>query len=48
MTVIWNGATYHRSQVVQDEAQVLNINLQRLPAYSPDFMPVEHLWQWFR
>ena len=19
-----------------------------LPAYSPDFMPVEHLWQWLR
>jgi transposase len=19
-----------------------------LPAYSPDFMPVEHLWRWLR
>jgi transposase len=48
MTIIWDGAPYHRSPVVKDEAQILNINLQRLPAYSPDFMPVEHLWQWFR
>ncbi|AUB42986.1 Transposase (plasmid) [Nostoc flagelliforme CCNUN1] len=28
--------------------QVLQINLQPLPSYSPDFMPVEHLWQWLR
>jgi transposase len=48
MTIIWDGAPYHRSQVVKDQAQALNINLQPLPAYSPDFMPLEHLWQWFR
>ncbi len=27
---------------------MLQINLEPLPAYSPDFMPVEHLWQWLR
>jgi transposase len=48
MTMIWDGAPYHRSQLVKDEAKTLNLNLQRLSAYSPDFMPVEHLWQWFR
>lgn len=48
MTAIWDGAPYHRSQVVKDEAALLKIALQPLPAYSPDFMPVEHLWQWFR
>ena len=48
MTAIWDGAPYHRSQAVKDEAKNLNLNLQRLSAYSPDFMPVEHLWQWFR
>jgi len=21
---------------------------QAAAAYSPDFMPIEHLWQWFR
>jgi transposase len=29
-------------------ASVLEISLEPLPAYSPDFMPVEHLWQWLR
>ncbi len=24
------------------------VNLEPLPAYSPDFMPVEHLWHWLR
>ena len=48
MTMIWDGAPYHRSQLVKDEAISLNLNLQPLSAYSPDFMPVEHLWQWFR
>jgi transposase len=48
MTMIWDGAPYHRSQLVKDEAKTLNVNLQPLPAYSPDFMPVEYLWQWFR
>lgn len=48
MTIIWDGAPYHRAQSVKDEAQTLKLNLQPLSAYSPDFMPVEHLWQWFR
>jgi transposase len=48
MTMIWDGAPYHRSQLVKDEAKTLDVNLQPLSAYSPDFMPVEHLWQWFR
>jgi hypothetical protein len=37
MTVIWDGAPYHRSQVVFDVAAELNIHIQQLPAYSPDF-----------
>lgn len=28
--------------------QSLGVALQPLPAYSPDFMPVEHLWHWPR
>ena len=39
MTTIWDGAPYHRSHLVKDEAKSLNINLQPLSAYSPDFMP---------
>ena len=31
----------HRAKIVQDAALALDINLQALPSYSPDFMPVE-------
>lgn len=48
ITIIWDGAPYHRAQVVKDEAKTLDIYLEPLPGYSPDFMPVEHLWQWLR
>ena len=48
MTIVWDGAPYHRAKLVTEAASALNIRLQPLPAYSPDFMPVEHLWQWLR
>jgi len=37
-----------RSAQVQAHAAQLQIDLIRLPAYSPDFMPVEALWRWLR
>jgi transposase len=46
--LIWDGAPYRRAQRVIASAQVLEIHLHPLPGYSPDFMPVEHLWQWLR
>jgi transposase len=46
--LIWDNASYHRRKDVIRAAQALNIKIQPLPAYSPDFMPVEHLWQWLR
>jgi len=48
ITIIWDGATYHRSRLVKEVANKLHIDLQALPSYSPDFMPVEHLWSWLR
>lgn len=48
MIVIWDGAPYHRSACVLDAAAQLDIQIVRLPAYSPDFMPVEALWRWLR
>ena len=48
MRLIWDGASYHRARLVQEAASTLDISLLPLPAYSPDFMPVEHLWQWLR
>jgi len=46
--LVWDGAPYHRALSVRDTAQTLDIDLCPLPPYSPDFMPVEHLWHWLR
>ena len=46
--LIWDGAPYHRAQLVQAAAEVLEVAIEPLPTYSPDFMPVEHLWHWLR
>jgi transposase len=48
MTVVWDGASYHRAANVKAAAAALEVRLQPLSGYSPDFMPVEHLWQWLR
>lgn len=48
ITVVWDGAPYHRAKVVIEAASAMDICLLPLPGYSPDFMPVEHLWQWLR
>ena len=48
ITLIWDGASYHRSKLVREATKKLKIELQPLPTYSPDFMPVEHLWAWLR
>ena len=48
IVLVWDGASYHRSQAVMAHAAQLNIALVRLPAYSPDLMPVESLWRWLR
>src|SRR5262249_39368283 len=46
--VVWDGASYHRSACVREAADRLGITIVRLPAYSPDFRPVEGLWRWLR
>lgn len=46
--LVWDGAPYHRAHLVKDASQMAEIGLEPLPAYSPDFMPVEHLWHWLR
>ena len=48
LKLIWDGAPYHRAYSVFDKAKELGITIEPLPAYSPDLMPVEHLWQWLR
>jgi transposase len=48
MTIVWDGAPYHRAELVKQAASKMKISLESLPGYSPDFMPVEHFWQWLR
>lgn len=39
---------YHYSLKVRQCAQELGIQLEYLPPYSPDRMPVERVWHWLR
>jgi len=46
--LVWDGVSYHRSLLVRQSAQNMDIILEPLSGYSPDFMPVEALWRWLR
>jgi transposase len=43
--LVLDGAGYHRSQLVKDKAESLNIELHYLPPYSPNLNPIERLWK---
>jgi transposase len=45
--VIQDGARYHTSQAMQAffKAHAARWTIEQLPAYSPDFNPIEHLWK---
>ncbi|PHM73571.1 IS630 family transposase [Xenorhabdus kozodoii] len=44
--LILDGAGYHRAEIVQFFAEVLNIELYYLPPYSPNLNPIERLWKY--
>ena len=48
LILVWDGAPCHRAKAVREAAGRLQIELQPLPSYSPDLMPVEALWRWLR
>jgi hypothetical protein len=48
IVLFWDGASYHRANAVLARAKELDITIEPLPSYSPDFMPVEALWRWLR
>ncbi len=48
LVLVWDGAPRHRAVAVREAAEALGVRLVRLPAYSPDLMPVEALWRWLR
>lgn len=43
--LVLDGAGYHRSDIVKNEAKRLNIDLIYLPPYSPNLNPIERLWK---
>ncbi|MEJ6482945.1 hypothetical protein N0Y54_16715 [Nostoc punctiforme UO1] len=43
MTLIWDGASYHYSQIFKDAAATLSILVEPLSGYSQYFMSVEKL-----
>ena len=47
VVVIQDGARYHTSKAMQEffDAHADRLLIEQLPAYSPDFNPIEHLWK---
>jgi transposase len=47
VVVIQEGARYHTSKAMQQffDAHADRLTIEPLPAYSPDFNPIEHLWK---
>ncbi len=48
VVVIWDGAPWHRAEVVRQTAAELGMTVVALPGYSPDLNPIEGLWKWMR
>ena len=46
--VIMDNASFHRKHELYDIANKYGVNLLFLPAYSPDFNPIEHSWANFK
>jgi transposase len=47
VVVIQDGARYHTSKAMQQffDAHADRLTIEPLPAYAPDFNPIEHLWK---
>lgn len=45
INLVLDGAGYHKSAVVKEKAEKLNIKLHILPPYSPNLNPIERLWK---
>lgn len=50
LIIIWDNGPAHGGDALRDYLRThdLRIRLVRLPAYSPDFNPDEHIWSWVR
>lgn len=43
-TIIWDNASFHKSQVLGKMLENAGHTMIFLPAYSPDLNPIEHKW----
>jgi transposase len=50
LIVIWDNAPAHHGEALREYLRTpdLHLRLVALPAYSPDYNPVEELWKWLR
>lgn len=46
--VIWDNASFHKSQKLADALSSAGIGLLFLPSYSPDLNPIEQFWAWLK
>jgi transposase len=50
--IIWDNATFHRGIKIKQELArgglLERVHLINLPAYAPDFNPIEHVWKWIK
>ena len=40
-----DGAGWHSNEIADD---IDNLSIVKLPPYSPEFNPIEHVWSWLR
>ena len=43
-TIIWDNASFHKSQILREMLENAGHIMIFLPAYSPDLNPIEHKW----
>lgn len=50
LLVLWDGGTMHQGGPIRElvARSKQGLQLERLPAYAPELMPVEPLWNWLK
>lgn len=46
--IILDNAKYQKCELVRKKSEEYNINIEYLPAYSPNLNLIERLWKWLR
>jgi transposase len=48
ITIFLDNARYQRCELVKTQAQLLGIELEFLPSYSPNLNLIERYWRWVK